>query len=152
LNHVRGVKRLVVPSVLALVAAGVWSDISIQWKGQPPSGQDVAFCSLYNIHTVVTVQGTVQRAEKRIAKEGLGSGIYLILKTDTETLPVHLGPVSYVEKQLVQIHAQDAVAVTGSRVICNGKPVILAASVKKGDQIVKYREKTGVPSWINPPH
>ena len=51
------------------------------------------------------------------------------------------------EKQTVKIEAGDAVTVTGSRVTMNGKPVIIAAQVKKGNETLKLRNDNGVPVW-----
>jgi hypothetical protein len=89
----------------------------------------------------------VQRVEKLVPLKGMGYGIHMIVKTATETISVHLGPAWYVEQQPVKFHARDMVEVTGSRVPCDGKPIILAASVKRGDQTVMYRELSGLPDW-----
>ena len=74
-----------------------------------------------------------------------------MLKTDSETVPVHLGPVEFVEKQPIQFQEGDAVQVTGSRVSCNGKPAFLAAIVKRGSDTAKYREVNGRPAWAATP-
>jgi hypothetical protein len=73
--------------------------------------------------------------------------VHLVLKTHRETIPVHLGPASYVEQQTPRIEAKDSVEVTGSRVTLEGKPAIIAARVKKGDQVLKLRDEDGRPAW-----
>ncbi len=124
------------------------------WEGTPPSTPrpdgwepEGIYCRLYDAKTVVTLKGTVQRVEKIIPLKGMGRGYHLMLKTGSETIPVQLGPVPYVEKQPVQIHAQDIVEVTGSRVLCDGKPVILAAFITRGDETVRFRTRGGIPAW-----
>jgi hypothetical protein len=40
---------------------------------------------------------------------------------------------------------RDAIEVKGSRVTVAGKPVIIAAEVKKGDKTLKLRDDGGIP-------
>jgi hypothetical protein len=39
------------------------------------------------------------------------------------------------------------VEVKGSRVTIAGKPVVIAAEVKKGDETLKLRDDNGIPAW-----
>jgi hypothetical protein len=39
------------------------------------------------------------------------------------------------------------VEVKGSRVTFEGKPAIIAAEVKKGDEVLKLRDENGFPMW-----
>ena len=102
---------------------------------------------MYNTNTVETIRGEVVSVEKTTPPQGRGYGVHLVLKTDKETIPVHLGPASYVEKQTPRIEAKDTVEVTGSRVTLDGKPAIIAAKVKKGKEVLKLRDETGRPAW-----
>ncbi len=138
--------------MVTLVSVVLWADSPIQWRGSRGWEPEGAYCRLYDSKTVVTLHGTVQRVEKIVPLKGMGSGVHLILKTDTETIPVQMGPTWYVEKQPVHIMTKDVVEVTGSRVPCDGKPVILAAFIKKGDQTVKFRELKGSPAWAGMEH
>jgi hypothetical protein len=133
--------------LLAVMAVTAWGDSPIQWRGSKGWEPDSAYCRLYDAHNVITVKGTAVRVEKITPMKGMGYGVYLTLQTKTETIPVHLGPAEFVEKQPVQLHAQDIVEVTGSRVSCDGKPAILAAIVKRGQDTVKFRELNGHPAW-----
>ena len=74
-------------------------------------------------------------------------GMHLNLQTDKETIPVHLGPAWFMQKQSPQIATGDAIVVTGSRVTFDGKPAIIAAEIKKGDKVIRLREQNGVPLW-----
>ncbi len=134
-------------SIGVFAAAVARADSPIQWRGYRGWEPEGAYCRLYDAKSVVTLQGTVMLVEKIVPLKGMGQGVYFVLKTDTETIPVHLGPTSYVEKQALQLHSKDAVEVTGSRVSCDGKPVILAATVKRGADSAQYRQLTGRPLW-----
>ncbi|OGR89628.1 MAG: hypothetical protein A2992_02225 [Elusimicrobia bacterium RIFCSPLOWO2_01_FULL_59_12] len=123
------------------------ADFPFQWRGSRGWEPESAYCRLYDARRVVTLKGVVQRVEKVTPLKGMGEGIHLMLKTEAETIPVHLGPIWYVKKQPVQIQARDLIEVTGSRVPCDGKPVILAAHIQKGHEIVKFREVKGTPLW-----
>jgi hypothetical protein len=48
----------------------------------------------------------------------------------------------------VKIAAKNKVEVKGSRITFGGKPVIIAAEVKKGDEVLKLRDDAGFPVWI----
>lgn len=102
---------------------------------------------MYNPATVETVTGTVQSVQKTTPMKGMQYGIHLSLKTDKETIPVHLGPGWYIERQDRTIAKGDSVEVKGSRVTMNGKAVIIAAEVKKGDEVLTLRDENGVPMW-----
>jgi hypothetical protein len=100
----------------------------------------------YDPKTVETVEGKVLSVEKTPSK-GRGYGVHLTLQTEKETISVHLGPGWYLEKQTPHIEANDTITVTGSRVTIDGKPVIIAAQVKKGNEVLKLRDDNGVPAW-----
>jgi hypothetical protein len=98
----------------------------------------------YDPKTVETVQGKVLSVEKMQQR---GGGIHLMLQTDKESMAVHLGPSWYIDKQTLKIEANDTITVTGSRVTIDGKPAIVAAQVKKGNEVLNLRDDNGVPAW-----
>ncbi|MGH8094540.1 MAG: DNA-binding protein [Chthoniobacterales bacterium] len=101
----------------------------------------------YDPKTVETVQGKVLSVEKTSPPAQHGHGVHLMLQTAKETIEVHLGPAGFVEKQAMKIAANDTITVTGSRIMMNGKPAIVAAQIKKGDEVLKLRDENGVPAW-----
>ena len=133
--------------VVAMGCAWAWTDSPIQWRGSKGWEPESAYCRLYDAKHVATITGKIVRIESVVPMPGMGYGVYLMLKTDSETLPVHLGPKEYVEKQTNHFVAGDTVEVTGSRVACNGKPAFLAATVKHGADTAKFRELNGRPAW-----
>lgn len=101
----------------------------------------------YDPKTVETIEGKVLSIEKTTATEKRGYGIHLTLQTDKETIAVHLGPAWYIDNQLPKIEPNDTITVTGSRVMIDGKPAIIAAQVKKGNEILKLRDENGIAVW-----
>jgi hypothetical protein len=101
----------------------------------------------YDPKTVETIQGKVLSVEKTAPAKNRGYGVHLMLQTDKETIAVHLGPAWYIDKQTPHIETNDTVTVTGSRVTVDGKPAIVAAQIKKGDDVLKLRDDNGIPVW-----
>ena len=102
---------------------------------------------MYDGKTVETVKGEVVSVEKFTPTNGMSAGVHLLLKAGKESISVHLGPSWYLENQDAQIEAKDKIEVTGSRLAVDGKAVLIAAEVKKGDGVLKLRDENGVPLW-----
>lgn len=109
--------------------------------------QEARGSRMYDPKTVETVKGEVVSVEKIPSRGGKGYGVHLTLKTEKETLLVEVGPGWYVEKQPVKIEAKDKLEIKGSRITSRGKPAMIAAEIKKGDQILKVRDENGIPAW-----
>jgi hypothetical protein len=71
----------------------------------------------------------------------------MVVKTDKETIPVHLGPAWYIERLDTKLDKGEKVEVKGSRITFNGKPAIIAAEVRKGDSLLMLRGSAGIPVW-----
>ena len=69
------------------------------------------------------------------------------MKADKETVQVDLGPSWYVDEQHLKVARGDRLEVTGSRMTRAGKSVLIAAQVKKGDQVLPLRDDRGIPRW-----
>jgi hypothetical protein len=78
---------------------------------------------------------------------GMHYGVHLMVRTEKEMISVHLGPGWYIENQDVKIAPRDKIEIKGSRVTFEGKQVIIAAEVKKGDDRLKLRDENGFPAW-----
>ena len=109
-----------------------------------PGGQ---YMRLYDPKTVETLAGEVVSADLVTPMKGMSQGVHLTVKTDKETIPVHLGPSWYLENQDMKLAPKDKVEVEGSRVTLAGKPAIIAAEVKKGDEVLVLRDESGLPAW-----
>lgn len=65
-------------------------------QGSGGRGPGTPYQRLYNPATVETISGTVEGIEKVTPMKGMYPAIELIVKTDKETIPVHLGPEWYI--------------------------------------------------------
>jgi hypothetical protein len=102
---------------------------------------------LYDPKTVETIEGDVLRVERFTPEKGCPQGVHLVLGTGGGEIPVHLGPAWYLENQETEIQPGDKVEVRGSRVMFEGKPAIIAAEVKRGEDVLVLRDERGVPRW-----
>ena len=123
--------------------AGPWKG----WRGSGGWGMGSQYNRMYNPATVETLAGTVEAVDKVTPMKGMNFGIHVVLKTDKETISVHLGPEWFVERLDTKIQKGDTIGVKGSRVSFNGKPAVIAAEVKKGDSTLVLRDSAGVPAW-----
>jgi hypothetical protein len=102
---------------------------------------------MYDPKTVETITGQVVKVDRIAPLKAMSAGVHMTVKTDGEQMSVHLGPAFYLENQDVKIEPKDKVEVKGSRVTFGGKPAIIAAEVKKGDEVLKLRDENGFPMW-----
>jgi hypothetical protein len=139
--------------IIAILAFGLITAVEssarrgMTWKGSGGWGMESQYNRMYDPKTVETLSGEVVSVDKITPIKGMSYGIHLTLKTDKETVSVHLGPGWYIENQDVKIEPKDKVDVTGSKITFEGKPAIIAAEVKKGDESLKLRDENGIPVW-----
>lgn len=128
---------VVAASILTLILAGsVWAQ---QGMGRKTVGR------IYNPQTVETITGKVVSVNP--SSRGGYQGVHLTVKTDKETIAVHLGPKWYLDKQQMTFAPNDALEITGSRVTVGGQTAIIAKTVKKGSQVLTLRDANGIPAW-----
>jgi hypothetical protein len=139
-----------VPLLIVGAALAAAASASAQ-RGAGPGGGGGAgspYGRLYNPQTVETVAGEITAVEKITPGRGMSRGVHIVLKTDKgESLPVHLGPEWYLEKQAVTLKQGDKVQVRGSRVTFQDKPAVIAAEVTKDGKTLRLRDANGVPAW-----
>lgn len=138
-------KCAVPPSLIAAMSL-VYAGAAFAQGGLPSGSR------MYDPKTVETISGTVMKVERTSGRRASGgihgaAGIHLLLKTNKEEIAVRLGPAWYVDKQPVKVAAHDIIEVRGSRILYAGKPALVAAEVKKGDQLMKLRQDNGMPLW-----
>jgi hypothetical protein len=140
------ISLLIVVSLILTVSttlAGPWKG----WRGSGGWGMGSQYNRMYNPATVETVSGTVEAVDKVTPMKGMYSGIHVMLKTDKETISIHVGPEWYVERLDTKIQKGDTIEVKGSRVTVAGKPAVIAAEIKKGDNVLVLRDNAGIPAW-----
>jgi hypothetical protein len=119
----------------------------MMWRGSGGWGPGSQYNRMYDPKSVETISGEVTSVDRITPFKGMVGGVHMYVKTDKETISVQLGPSYYLENQDVKIEAKDKVEVKGSRVSFGGKPAIIAAEVKKGDEVLKLRDDAGFPVW-----
>jgi hypothetical protein len=139
--------------VLALLVAGmvlsssVFAQPGMKWQGSGGWGSGAPYGRMYDPKTVETVAGAVVDLAFLTPTKGMGQGVHLLLKTDNETISVHLGPAWFIERQDLKIEKGDRIEVRGSRITFQQKPAIIAAEVKKRDETLMLRDENGFPVW-----
>jgi hypothetical protein len=119
----------------------------MRWKGSGGWGPKANYGRMYDTETVETISGEVISVDKITPGKGMFYGIHLTVKTEKETISVHLGPGWYIENQSITIEPEDKIEIKGSRITFDGKPAIIAGEVKKGDEILELRDDNGFPAW-----
>jgi hypothetical protein len=114
-------------------------------------GPRVHYGTMWEPKTIETLSGDVVALEKYIpGRGGSAYGLRLSLKTGTETIPVVLGPVWYIEEQHIKFEVNDKIEVKGSKMSIQGQPMIIAQEIKTGDKILRLRDDQGTPLWTGP--
>jgi len=119
----------------------------MMWRGSGGWGPGSQYNKMYDPKVVETITGEVTAVDRITPAKGMSGGVHMNVKTDKETISVQLGPSWYLENQDVKIEAKDKVEVKGARTTFAGKPAIIAAEVKKGDEVLKLRDDSGFPVW-----
>lgn len=133
--------------VLVLSVSTTFAQRERGWQGSGGWGMGTQYQRIYNPATVETISGTVEAISKVTPFKGMLYGIHVMLKTEKENISVHLGPGWYIERQDIKIDKGDKLDVKGSRVKIADKEAIIAAEIKKGDDILILRDDSGIPVW-----
>jgi hypothetical protein len=145
-------KTVIVLVVLSIVTLGLTADSfaqrgAMKWKGSGGWGPGTPYNRMYDPAKVETISGTVESVGTAVPMKGMYAAATLTVKTDKETIAVHLGPEWYIGRLDTKIAKGDAIEVKGSRVTFADKPAIIAAEVKKGDSVLALRDSAGIPVW-----
>jgi hypothetical protein len=127
---------------LSIAGPGRW-----EGRGSGGWGMGTPYQGAYNPATLETISGEVIGIEKTVPMRRMNEGLALVVKTEKETVTIHLGPTWYLERLDAKIVKGDKVEIKGARTTLAGKPIILAAEVKKGDNVLVLRDASGVPVW-----
>lgn len=103
-------------------------------------------CSNYDPKTEMTTTGTIEEVNQLASGHGW-HGTHLMVKTETGTFDVHLGPSDYIAGQQFSFAQGDPIEITGSKVKMQGNDVILAREVKKDGKTLSLRNAQGMPNW-----
>jgi outer membrane murein-binding lipoprotein Lpp len=119
----------------------------MKWRGSGGWAVGSSYNRMFDSKTIETVKGEIIALDVVAPLKGMSSGVHLMLKTNKEAISIHLGPSWYIENQDVKIGLKDEIEVVGSRVSIQGKSVLIAAEVRKGDEVLRLRDDRGIPYW-----
>jgi hypothetical protein len=138
---------LLLPMVGLSFSSGFTATRLKNWTGSRGWGVDAPYVKLYNSKAIETVEGIVTAVQRFIPGRGMSAGVHLLVRVGIDTIDVHLGPEWFIENQDISIRPKDQVEVKGSRVFFRAQPAIIAAEIRKGDDILKLRDENGFPVW-----
>lgn len=110
-------------------------------------GPGSPYARLYDPQTVETISGVIESVGEFIPNKGMSHGVHAVLKTDKETIAVHLGPAWFIDNQDPKIGVGEKVEIMGSRITFEGKPALIAARITRDGEILTLRDASGVPMW-----
>ncbi len=97
---------------------------------------------MYNPNKVTKIKGKV------ISKELFGRMMGAIkVKTQKETVIVHLAPIWYLQNKNIKLNVNDTVEVKGNKGDFWVGPLMVAGEIKVKGKTIKLRNKDGFPVW-----
>jgi hypothetical protein len=138
-------------SYLLVALAGLTATSAIPLVAQTPapSGPPTAAPG-YDTSKEVTLRGSVEAVSQISGRRGW-SGTHVTLKTEKETIDVHVGPSWYLTQKQIRFAKGDQIEVTGSRVGFGNTDALIAREVRRGEQTLTLRDAQGIPLWSRGP-
>jgi sporulation protein YlmC with PRC-barrel domain len=116
----------------------------------PASRTEDPYKKIFDSKTIKTISGRVIKIDQ-VPELGFGLQMRLTVFIDkNEILPVYLGPAFYLigPWQAKHFTLGDKVIVSGSQVTVSGETLMIAMTVKLGNEVLRLRDKDGIPEWI----
>jgi sporulation protein YlmC with PRC-barrel domain len=105
---------------------------------------------IFDSKTIKTISGQVIKVDQ-VPEPGFGMEMRLTVFTDKkEVLALYLGPAFYIvgSEQTKHFKIGDQIIVSGSQATRGGEPFMIATTVKRGNEVLRLRDKDGTPEWI----
>ncbi len=116
----------------------------------PASRTEDPYKKIFDPKTIKTISGQVIKIDQ-VPEFAFGLQMRLTVFIDKkEILPVYLGPASYIigHQQAKHFKLGDKVTVSGSLVAVSGEPLMIAMTVKRGNEVLRLRDQEGIPAWL----
>lgn len=135
MKSVSSSRVLFAAAIILIASAAVWA--------QKP-GDNTA--PKYDSKSEVTIKGTVDDLKE---VPGPLEGVHLVLKSDTETILVHVAPGKFLKEMETSFNKGDVLEVVGCKVKnSDGNDEFLARQITKANNELVLRDKKGIPIWI----
>ena len=126
--------------------------LAVAVSAQKPS--DIYKGLKYDKTTEVKIHGTIEEVQEfecpvsGMEKSSAILGSHALIKTADGSIVVHIAPVKFMKEYGLEITKGDSVDIVGSKLKdSNGKDTILAREMVKDNTTLRFRDKTGRPSW-----
>jgi len=132
-----------------VVAVMLVVSVSVAVAQTPGAGRQGS--PIYDVKSETTIKGAVETVETITGTGGRGrrglGGTHLVVKTEKESVEVHVGPTAYLAEQGITLAKGDTVEIVGSRVTVANETFLIAKQIKKGDNVLTLRDASGRPAW-----
>lgn len=146
------VRRTAIGTVMSVLMLGV---LCFPAAADPMKGWGVSdpYNKLYNYREAERIKATVVKVMEVVPLPGMAPGVAIEVREGGETITVHLGPTAFLKPADVGIKPGDRVTIRGCWAEVDGKDVLMASKVKKGESFeLKMRlTKDGTPFWTMTP-
>ncbi|HLV32494.1 MAG TPA: hypothetical protein VKY57_13075 [Chitinispirillaceae bacterium] len=123
------------------------AQMGMKFRGSDGWGIQSQYERFFNNYSLNRYYGKITEIDTITPMHDMGSGIQLKLKGDREEYIVHLGPSWFIIHQDMSLGINENVEIKGCKVAINGKPVIMAAEMRRKDNILYLRDQDGIPYW-----
>jgi DNA/RNA endonuclease YhcR with UshA esterase domain len=131
-----------VSSSRVLFAGATILVMSVALWGQKPNGNSAP---KYDTVNEVKIKGTVDDVK---TVPGAMEGIHVVLKSENETILVHIAPEKFLKEMETTFIKGDTIEVVGCRIKdADGNDELLARQINKGTDELLLRDKKGRPVW-----
>ena len=79
-------------AVLFAAAAYAQKGPDTMWRGSGGWGRGSPYNKMYDLKAVETISGEVTNVDRITPAKGMSGGLHMSVKSDRETISVHLGP------------------------------------------------------------
>lgn len=101
----------------------------------------------FDASKVTTIEGTVQSVGSFHIGDS-APGLRIRVQTEKQdVLLVHAGPCAFAKSKNFNLASGDKISVTGSQIEHNGRTILMASEIKKGNDTLTLRDSSGKVQW-----
>ncbi|HEX6894811.1 MAG TPA: hypothetical protein VF146_06040 [Bryobacteraceae bacterium] len=93
----------------------------------------------------ITLSGTIEDVQQ--VQHNRMTGLHILVKTEKETVDVHLGPAFFIKDQGFTFAKGDPVEIVGAKAKFGDTDIVIAKEVTKEGKKLTLRDASGRPKW-----